>query len=60
MREGPGGSFYTSLFSGHVVPRHNIKAVSDNTFFYIGIVQTGDVLITLRTVVCAAWKTVIE
>ena len=31
--------FSGSLFSGfpsHVVPRHNIKAVSDNTFFYIG------------------------
>lgn len=40
------------LFTGypsHVVPRHNIKAVSDNTFYYVGkmvatsIVQAGEV-----------------
>ncbi len=44
--------FSGSLFSGfpsHVVPRHNINAVSDNTFFYIrkmvatSIVQAGEV-----------------
>ena len=44
--------FKSSLFSGfpsHVIPRHNIQAVAENTFYYVGkmistcIVQGGEV-----------------
>ena len=44
--------FKLSLFSGfpsHVIPRHNMQAVADNTFYYVGnmistcIVQSGEV-----------------